>query len=234
MKIFAGLLIAILFASCLKQEDETDSGPKARITIINAGLESEPVTLLLDNLQVNDVPIPYGESSGNSINTYLPARPGLHSTSFQVGSGAPIGNKFFHWEADEYYTVIQYDTVVGTNGSWLILKDEVAPVDTLAKARFINAVAGEQALGLRLIRNPDTVTVSVGDVFIGQSGSFNSSFGTQFKPGTWRMELLAVDSVLESKEITFTENTLYSLVAIGEQFGTGNKQPTVLTVVQAK
>ena len=70
--------------------------------------------------------------------------------------------------------------------------------------------------------------------FIGQSGTFNSSFGTQFKPGIWQMELLLVDSVIESKEVTFTENTLYSLVAIGEQSGTGNKQPFVLTVVQAK
>ena len=141
--------ITILFASCLKQEDDTDNGPKARITIINAGLDSEPVTLLLDNEQVNDVPVAYGEASGNSINTYLPVRPGLRTTAFQVGAGAPIGNKFFHWEADEYYTVVQYDTVIGTNGSWIIIKDQLTPVDTLAKARFINAVAGEQALGLR-------------------------------------------------------------------------------------
>jgi hypothetical protein len=227
-------LVGWLFSTaCLKQVDETGSGPKVKITIINAALDSAPITLLLDGIKVNETPVAYGQYSGTTDDSYLKAAPGVRSTVLQVGAVSPANGKFLDWSPGGYYTLIQYDTAVNNAAPVLLVKDVVTANDSLAKGRFINCLASSDSLSLWLIGAKDTVKIATKTIFLGFTGTFSSGFGISFKPGPRRIELINQNGIILYKEdAVFTEKLNYSFVAFGEKSGTGTKAPSVSKLVQ--
>lgn len=227
--------ICIMMVSCLKQVDETTGGPKAKITIINAALDSDPVTLVLDGQSINETGIAFGQASGTATNSYLDARPGVQSTVWQVGTTTPAEAKFFQWMPDAYYTLLQYDTAIGNVAPVILVTDNITVNDTMAKGRFINGVAGNDSLSLWLISSKDTVKVANKYPYLGRSGSFLTDFSSSWKPGPRRMELIDQHGVvLFSEDIDLAEKINYSFVAFGESGGTGSKAPVVRKLAQLK
>lgn len=228
-------VICIMMVSCLKQVDDTAGGPKAKITIINAALDSDPVTLILDGQSINETGIAFGQASGTATNSYLDARPGVQSTLWQVGTTTPAEAKFFQWMPDTYYTLLQYDTAIGNVAPVILVTDNITVNDTMAKGRFINSVAGNDSLSLWLISSKDTVKLANKYPYLGKSGSFLTDFSTSWKPGTRRMELIDQHGVVIFSEDTDLEEKMnYSFVAFGESGGTGTKAPVVRKLAQLK
>lgn len=226
---------SLIMVSCLKQVDETANGPKAKITIINAALDSDPVTLVLDGQPINETGIAFGKASGTATNSYMDARPGVQSTVWQVGTTTPAEAKFFQWMPDAYYTLLQYDTAVGNVAPVILVTDNITVNDTMAKGRFINSVAGNDSLSLWLINSTDTVKVANKYPYLGRSGTFLTDFSSSWKPGPRRMELIDQHGVvLFSEDIDLAEKINYSFVAFGESGGTGTKAPVVRKLAQLK
>jgi hypothetical protein len=223
----------LLATACLKQVDETGSGPKAKITIINAALDSAPITLLLDGIKINETPIAYGEYSGTADDSYLKAAPGVRSTILQVGAATTGNGKFLDWSPSGYYTLIQYDTAVDNAAPVLLVKDVITANDSLAKGRFINCLASPDSLSLWLIGAKDTVKIATKTTFLGNSNAFSSAFNVSFKPGVRRIELINQQGVVLFKEdAMFSEKLNYSFVAFGEKSGSGVRAPKVSKLVQ--
>ena len=230
-----GLLLLVLVAGCLKQDDETREGPRARVAIINASLDSEPVSLVIDAVRVNEAGIAFGAASGTAENAYLPLRPGVRATDWIMGSQEPAQDKFFPWEPGAYYTMVQFDTAVGNAAPMLLFKDNLNAGDTVSRARFFNAVAGNDSLSLVLLRPRDTVRMARRQAWLGAVTSVNTSFQFRLNPGAYRLDLLNKDSVvIYTQDVQIGERLAYSFVAIGETGGTGTKAPFVLQVVHPK
>lgn len=229
-------LVIMGLVACEKQMDETAKGPKAKITIINAALDSDPVTLVLDGEKVNETGVAYGESTGTVENSYLPANPGVKSTRWEVGTTEPAQERLFHWLPDGYYTIIQYDTAIANKAPVLIVADNLVPNDTLAKVRFINCIAGDQKLSIRLINtSADTVKLPVNQPYMGISGSFLTEFSTSVPLDERRLELVDQDGqLLYQEQVTLSAKTCYSFVGFGEKGGTGDKAPKVKILAQVK
>ena len=210
------------------------AGPKAKITIINAALDSKPVTLLLDGEKVNEQPIPFGMSSGTPENAYLPARPGVRITFFQVGANEPQDEKFLPWDPNAYYSVIQYDSSRNDQAPVVIVKDDPQPNDSLAKIRVINLVAGTDALSVFLISSKnDTLKITEQQPYFGNGGSISPTFNVGIKPGTYKLDLIDKQGlILQTEDVTLVEKMLYSWIEIGETGGTGDKTPHLLKILQ--
>ncbi|MBZ5855753.1 DUF4397 domain-containing protein [Flavihumibacter profundi] len=232
------LVLAILCLtqfSCLKQKDETGNGPKAHISIINAALDSDPVTLLLDGTKVNETPVPFGEASGNADDAYLATKPGILNTFWQVGETPPNNEKFLQWAPGTYYTMIQYDTAVNNVAPVMLLTDNLAVTDTVARTRFINCVAGNEPLSLWLIGIKDTAKVATKTKALGNGGFAPAGFDARVRPGDWRMELIDTSgNVLYHEDITLAGSSFYSFVSFGEISGTGSKAPVARKLVNLK
>lgn len=223
------ILGAIMLSSCLKQKDETGDGPKAGIAIINAALDSEPLTLLLDGQGLNEQGIVFGAAGGTPVDAYLAARPGVRATAWQSGSVIPAEQKFLHWKAGGYYTLIHFDTALNGQSPWMIVEDKPEPVDTIAKARFINCVAGMDSISIWLVNPEDTVQLAQRQPYLGRTGSASESFGVKVKPGNWRYEMFSANgSLLAEGNLDLTGRGLYSFIATGETGGVGVKAPGIL------
>lgn len=227
------VLMCFLLGACLKQKDETASGPKAYIALVNAALDSDPVSLYLDGTSLNPVPVAFGQISGDSANTYLASKPGILNTFWQVGT-APVANeKFVQWAPGAHYTLITYDTAVGNIAPVLLVTDNPVVVDTLAKARFINCIAGDMPLNLWLIGTNDTTKLATRSKALSNGGGVTATFDGRIRPGTWRMELSDTSGqVIYQEDIELQPKTLYSFVGFGEFTGTGTKQPVVRNIIQ--
>lgn len=227
------VVLCFLLGACLKQKDETAGGPKAYIALVNAALDSDPVSLYLDGSSLNPVPVAFGEISGDSANAYLASKPGILNTFWQVGS-APVANeKFLQWAPGAHYTMITYDTAVGNVAPVLLVTDNLSTIDTLAKARFINCIAGEMPLNLWLIGLNDTLKLATRSKALSNGGSVTASFDGRIRPGAWRMELSDTSGqVIYHEDIEMEPKTLYSFVGFGEFTGTGVKQPVVRKIIQ--
>lgn len=234
-KIFIGgmviLVSAALLQSCLKQKDETGDGPKARIAIVNAALDSEPITLLLDGEKLNPEAIAYGSASGTVADACLNARPGVRTTAWQTGTFVPAEQKFLHWKPGAYYTLIHFDTAFNNQSPWIILEDQAVPVDTIAKARFINCVAGADSISIWLVQPGDTVQLARRQLYLGKTGTAGAAFDARVNPGNWRYEMFSADNeLLGEGDIECSARGLYSFIAIGETGGVGVKKPRVLVL----
>lgn len=227
------VLCCFLCGACLKQKDETASGPKAYIALVNAALDSDPVSLYLDGTSLNPAPVAFGTTSGDSANAYLAAKPGILNTFWQVGN-APVSNeKFMQWAPGAHYTMITYDTAVGNVAPVLLVTDNLSTIDTLAKARFINCIAGEMPLNLWLIGTSDTAKLATRSKALSNGGGVFASFDSRIRPGSWRMELSdTTGQVLYHEDIDLEPKTLYSFIGFGEFTGTGAKQPVVRKIIQ--
>jgi hypothetical protein len=230
------ILIAGFLAACLKQEDETASGPKARVAIINAALDSKPLTLLLDGEKVNESPLSFGTSSGTSDDAYVPARPGVRITFFQSGTNEPQEEKFLPWDPGVHYSVIQYDTSKNDVAPVVIVKDDPQPNDSLAKIRVINLVAGNGLLSVFLISSKnDTLKVTEQQPYYGLGGDISPTFNVSIKPGDYKLDLIDEQGIiLQTDSVTLTEKLLYTWIEVGETGGTGDKQPHLLKIRQIK
>lgn len=228
MAFFAG---GMMLVSCLKQKDETGKGPKARIAIVNAALDSEPLSLLLDGAEVNPEGISFGNASGSADNAYLPASPGIRTTAWKSGSFVPAEQKFLNWKPGGYYTLIHFDTAFNNQSPWIIVEDKPEPSDTIAKARFINCVAGMDSLSIWLVNPADTVVLASRQLFLGRTGTVSTTFDKKADPGAWRYELFSGNgNKLAEGDLGLFAGTMYSFIAKGETGGTGAKAPGVLVL----
>ncbi|GAO44308.1 hypothetical protein FPE01S_03_03460 [Flavihumibacter petaseus NBRC 106054] len=238
---FALVFALVFMAAC--QKDETTEGPKARIALINAALDSEPISLLLDDQPLNEVPVSFGEASGTAENAYLPTGPGVRTTTWKVGESIVADNKFLAWSPGKYYTMIHYDTAVNGVAPILILNDDPQPNDSVGKGRFINCVAGSDSLTLWLIRplnatRNDTTRVASKQVWLGfsnTSNNINGAYNATIQPKEYWLQLLSRDSTILFRDtLTFQSKQMYTFVGIGETGGTGAKSPQVKLVLQPK
>ena len=232
-------IIVLLFLSaltgCLKQDDDTKTGPRAQIAIINASLDSEPLFLLVDGAKVNEEGVAFGEVSGTVSNAYIPLRPGVRNTSWMMGTGPALEEKLFPWEPGAYYTMIQFDTAVNNQAPTILFKDVLNVNDSVGRARFFNTVAGNDSLSLVAVRTRDTVRIASRQPFLANVSSVTTNFASTLRAGGWRFDLLNKDSVvIYTNEILIEENTVYSFIATGETGGVGEKAPSLLQVVHRK
>ena len=233
--LISGVLIVFILTGCLKQEDKTGDGPRAKILLVNAALDAAPVNLLLDGNPVSESDLSFGSASELNDNGYIPARPGIQTIGWKVGDEIYTEGKFLAWDPNAYYTVLHFDTAVNGFGSWTIIRDDPETTDTSATVRFINCVAGPDSLSLWLINPEDTLVVASRRAFLEFTGITGTDFTVNVVPGSWRYELVDKNNlVLDGGDFPVSAASLYSFIGIGETGATGDKQPRLLTILQKK
>ncbi len=237
-RFFCCIAVVVFFWACTK--DKTTEGPKAYISLINAAPGSDPVTLFLDNEQLNETPVPYGAASGTATTAYVSAGPGVRTTTWQVGATVVSDGKFLAWQPGNYYTMIHFDTLVNQVGSLFLLNDNPQPNDSVGKVRFINCLVGSDSLILWLIRRlnntrSDTVRVASKQVYLGVNSNINGAYNSVVQPLRYDLQLLERDSSLLFRDsVDFQKQNLYTVVAMGVKGETGDKSPVAEVIVQSK
>ncbi|ULQ57966.1 DUF4397 domain-containing protein [Flavihumibacter rivuli] len=228
----SGIVAFLLVATgCLKEEDNIGNGPRAYLSIVNAGLGSPGIRLFTDGEAVNETAVEFGGSTGTSTNSYLKVKPGVRLMTIEAVAGQPALDKNFSFTAGKYFTLLQYDTFRVNSAYLLLTDDDLQLNDTLTNVRFTNLVAGSNALDLILIKNGDTIRVANDVDYFGMQTTVSKSFEVKFYPGTYRMELLSeTGTVLSSEDVDLAVKTGYSLIAIGEREGTGERRPRMMLV----
>ncbi|KYP14915.1 DUF4397 domain-containing protein [Flavihumibacter sp. CACIAM 22H1] len=229
------LLMVLLLAGCLKQEDKTGTGPRARLLLVNAALDADKINLVLDGSPVAAEDLPFGSAGELDGNGYIPVRPGIRTIGWKVGEQVYTDNKFLPWNANAYYTVLVFDTARNGFGSWTIIQDKPETTDTSARIRFINCVAGPDSLSVWLISPEDTLVVASKRAYLERTGITATDFSVNVVPGNWRYELLDRNNqVLDGAAFPVVAGSLYSFIGIGETGSTGEKRPRLLPILQKK
>lgn len=238
MKKLIYFIIAIWAVGCTK--DETTDGPKAFISLINAALGSDSVYLELDGKSVNSLGVAFGDASSNATGTgtYLETAPGVQSTTWKVGGATVSEGKFLAWNSNAYYTMVHYDTVKGNSGSLLILTDAPQLNDSVGRVRFINCYAGGDSISvwMRFLgTRRDTIKVATKLPFIERNNAVSRTFNANIRPGEYEMNMLSRDSsYIFSDTVLIESRSLYSIIGLGEQGGTGDRAPHLKLVLQLK
>lgn len=140
-------LMAILFSSCLKNNDNAnvDAPPSALISVVNASPGTQPLDFYLDQNKANIQAINYGSGLD-----YLKAYVGKRTATFYLaGTQQKVKSDTATLRADRFYTL--YLTNVSTNPDFLLLQDAITkPADGTTTIRLVNVSADAPAVDLAI------------------------------------------------------------------------------------
>ncbi|MFD1258992.1 DUF4397 domain-containing protein [Mucilaginibacter terrae] len=147
--IIAGMfgLIAVLFISCIKNNDNNDvtAPPAALISVVNASPGTQPLDFYLDENKTNVQAISYGSGLD-----YLRAYTGKRTATFYLaGTRQTVKSDTATLQADRFYTL--YLTNVSTAPDFLLLRDSIArPASGMTAIRLVNVSASAPAVDLAI------------------------------------------------------------------------------------
>jgi len=231
MKIYVAfslIILPLLFTACLKNEDNTAEGPKAQMAVINVSFNTPPIDLTVDKNKLTVSPVAFGTASGATGNIYLPVQAGLRQMIL-TGTSATYLDKIFAVDANKYFSMFVLDTMKNNLANVYILDDDTSTVDTLAKARFLHFIPGNDTLTALLINTntiSDTVTLASNVTYL---STVTSTFPLLFKPGSYRLELKLRGAVIYNNPVVgIGARKLYSFIAKGVSGGTAPNDPSVM------
>lgn len=124
----------IAFASCTKDNADTNPSGTASVMVVNSAEGSAPQNFYLDNSQVNATAVAYAQNSG-----YISATPGSNRKAEFRTAGTGSVNASFNMtvENNKFYTV--YLTGSGSSTSSVSTEDDMTlPPSGKAKIRFVH------------------------------------------------------------------------------------------------
>lgn len=229
-------IILIFATSCLKNEDGTANGPKAEMVISNYAVNNAAFDVAFDNSSLTTTPLSFGAGTGSGTNLYTKLAAGTHSIRLSAGNNVAIDN-IFSLTADRKYSFFVYDTLKTASIKSLLLKDEIIPVDTIAKGRFLQFIPRSDTLTIKLTKNANPAvgdTLAASDLYMGRKSLTSSSinFFLLLKPGDYKLELLKNDSLIfRQSSFSAIAGKVYSFIAKGVKNGTGVYEQNI-TVLQ--
>ncbi len=233
MKIFVALCLMIIvlgFSACLKNDDKTAEGPKAQLALINVSFNTPPIDLTVDKNKITASPVAFGTASGSTGNIYLPVQAGLRQMIL-TGTSVTFLDKNFSAEANKYFSMFVLDTMKNNLANVYILNDDTTTIDTLAKARFLHFIPGNDTLSALLIKTStttDTVTLASNVSYL---SSVTSTFPLLIKPGSYRLELKLKGAVIyKDTAVAIQARKLYSFIAKGISGGVAPDNPSILVL----
>lgn len=228
-----GMFIAItlFFSACLKNMDNTDSGPKAGLSVTNLVLNADPVDIYVNETKVNTTALTFGSTTGNSMNPYIPVAAGTHT--LQVNAAVQtVLQKNVSLQAAKRYSLYLFDTLKNNNVRVILLSDDTTSTDTLARVRFLHFVPGRDTLSAILYSG--TSGFQVTDTYFGNYNLPDAEvpFSIRVRPGDYRIELRNRNKLLfEQASYTLKAGKLYTFLARGATGGTGNYKESI-TIIQ--
>lgn len=230
-------LILIFFSiisltSCLKNSDNFENGPKAQVLISNYVVNNAVFDVSFDNSSLTATPLSFGSGTGSSTDLYVNLVAGMHTIVINSGNKVVVDN-VFSLSANRRYSFFLYDTLKNDSLKILMLTDDVVPVDTMAKSRFIQFIPND-SLTITTIKNTSSPvagdTLVASDRYIGKKSITGSAIGfsTIFKPGDYKIQLSRNGNVIFTQaSFVFLPGKVYSLIARGVMNGTGVYKETI-------
>jgi hypothetical protein len=140
-------LMAVLFSSCLKNNNDTnvDAPPSALISVVNASPGTQPLDFYLDQNKANIQAINYGSGLD-----YLKAYVGKRTATFYLaGTQQKVKSDTATLRANQFYTL--YLTNVSTAPDFVLLRDSIVrPAAGTAAIRLVNVSADAPAVDLAI------------------------------------------------------------------------------------
>jgi hypothetical protein len=222
-------LVCLFASSCLKNSDETARGPKSEIAARNFVVTGNTLDVWWDNDKINDTPLEFGSATGAAGRLYTTVGGGLHAIRI-TANNIPVYNKIFSFETGARYSVFAYDSLKNEAVKVLILKDDTAVVDTVARLRFLQFIPGPDTLTAVLVNNNLGYNISRSYLGNNISGSENE-FALVLPPATYSILLRRKNTTIaQLPSFNATAGKNYSLISKGIVNGTGPYQQTIQVV----
>ncbi|MEJ7766511.1 MAG: hypothetical protein WKF89_01780 [Chitinophagaceae bacterium] len=229
MRISLVIALCSLLASCLKNTDSFDKGPKAEMVIINYVVNNASFEYAFANLNITSVPVPFGSATSLPGALYTKYAAGTHEIRFSSGNNST--NHLVSLIAGKKYSLFIYDTLRNSGVRKLLLQDEILPVDTIAKGRFLQFVPGNDSLTIVFTKSNDSLALD--QPYIGNLAITGSiiDFTIQFPPGVYEVKLKRKSRLLYQASFILLPGKVYSFISKGLVNGTGLYKET-LTLLQ--
>ena len=205
---------ATLFTSC-KDDDEEEVIPagSGKVMIIHASPDAPDVDLLLDNTQLNSVPVSFLDNTA-----YLTAASGTRTLKINVaGTTTTALTANLSVSSGKSYSVFAVDSVASLSG--LVFEDNLStPASGKAHIRFIHLSPNAPAVDVAL----DGGAVVFGDYEFKEGSAF-----TPLDAGTYDLEVRVAGTstvALDLDPITLTAGKIYTVYAKGFLGGAGDQE----------
>ncbi|MEJ7740838.1 MAG: DUF4397 domain-containing protein [Chitinophagaceae bacterium] len=223
------LVLICTASSCLKNEDNTPEGPKARLSVSNYVVNAGGFQVMIDDNQVSTNELQFGTTTNNGGNTYLQVAAGLHNIKLSTANGI-IGDYTIALKSNTNYSLFVYDSLKSSGVKALLAEDE-QPTDTVAKARFLHVVPGDDSLTAVIIKG--TVGVALVRTYLGKQPDpeINSAFDLVLDPSFYRVQLRKNNMILFRLDSVLVQaGKQYSFVAAGTSGGTGVYRERIIVI----
>ncbi len=207
-----GILSAgLLFASCMKSDDDNTNPPVAGLMAFNLAPDASSVGFAISGNNLTPNPLGFNNYTG----TYLAIYPGSRSVETYSYSGAELAISQYDFEASKYYSLF----LVGTDTSYeqVIVNDNLDSLSGAGKAfvRYINAIPDASV---------PTVTMSVnGTTAVNDNAAFKSVSGfVAIDPGTVTIHVTNGGNINASRTITLEQQKIYTVLLIGKPGASGD------------
>ena len=218
------VLVFLFMSSCLKNSDETARGPKSDIVVSNFVVTGNALDAWWDNDKLNANPLEFGSATGSPGSLYTAVGSGLHSIRLSSGN-ISVYNKNFSFEAGVKYSLFTYDSLQNEAVKVLLLKDDTATIDTLARMRFLQFIPGPDTLSLVLVNTNTGFRVTGSYIESKTLTGSENEFSLLLPPADYSM-------ILQRKNVTIAElpsfdaraRKIYTIVSKGIVNGTGTYQ----------
>ncbi len=224
----AGLIVLV---SCNKNNENTGSGPKTKLSITHLIVNAPALDVFLDGTKMNSQQFSFGSTIIANSSIYNEISPGIHMLKVSAGNSTYL-EKNILLVKDSSYSLFFYDSLLNDRIKAMLIEDIKVPDTSLAKARFFHMVPGDDTLKALFIK--DTLQYPVGETYLGKKFSPEGSypFNISFKPGTYRLDLIKENQSIFSRGAFNAEaGKIYSIIATGAKGGTGVYKESI-TILQ--
>ena len=224
------VIIPFIAFSCLKNQDDTASGPKANVSMTNLVLNADSLNVFFNGNRVSPVNFSFANTTDNNGNAYLPLPAGIHVFQVYAGSNLLL-EKLLPLEPGRKYSLFFYDSLKNSKLRTVVLSDDTTTIDTLAKARLLHFIPGGDTLTFLFIK--DTTVTSRVTTYYGNTSDPGTQipFGLILRPGTYRIQLKRRNVIIaEQASFEMRGRKLYSFIARGATNGNGSYKESIVVV----